>query len=788
MFKWILNILGIRTSLLLAAAALLVIFSVPACWEIFLVYQPTYQRAQHLNTANQLSDTSIELVSRLARERGLGNKVLAGSEKDRSAWQTLRAANRQQATNLLQQIENQLLPYNRHMQGFWQKTQQAHQAWLQADTQGLAQYHAASTAFIEAIMHTQAAAFAPFSSLEYVSQHNLLLKQTLWKITEFLGRERALIARTITQDAALDEATRLKIHHLQASIYEELDSLHHYYLPLLKADPEIKNYQEINRQYQQALDFLTQQVKPLRDTFLFESYAGNYSVDASHWFATATQGIEHLLNLSRAISTDAAHHSQDLLFENVQGLVTVSSLALLALIIMVGNFWILNNVSQRLSLTRQIMNRTQQEKNLGMRIPVQGRDELDQAAHAFNQVMATFETMIAQLHRTTVRVVFEVEGVATSAEGSLIANQRQKEEVIQVAAALEQLSGAIHQVSLHTQDASEAASQASYSAAHEQQELHNILQHIQALQVQVHAANEEIHSLQTDAQNIEGILAEISAIAEQTNLLALNAAIEAARAGELGRGFAVVADEVRTLSQRTAHSTQVIREHMLKLQEKIDTSYQKIQHTQQSTDASGQAIQASAQRLQSVLTAAQSVGEMNEQIAAAIEQQSSAAQQMHTNMLHIRDHAHTTTQRASSNLKASQQITHLMEHLIQEVEAFQLDATGLDLSKAKAAHLRWRSRLRDFLDGRGSLTHAEAVSHKDCVLGTWYYSEGLQEYGHIEAMRTLEQPHVRLHALIREVIDLKEAGDLEAAEDLYFQVEDLSKQIVDLLEQIETQA
>jgi methyl-accepting chemotaxis protein len=103
----------------------------------------------------------------------------------------------------------------------------------------------------------------------------------------------------------------------------------------------------------------------------------------------------------------------------------------------------------------------------------------------------------------------------------------------------------------------------------------------------------------------------------------------------------------------------------------------------------------------------------------------------------------------------------------------------------KIKHRAWKTRLKDFLEGKGGLTEAQAVSHKDCDLGKWMYAEGMAQLGAIPEMKTLEKVHINLHDTVKRIVLLKNQGKTADAEAEYTKIEPISDEIVDLLTVVE---
>jgi uncharacterized protein YoxC len=168
--------------------------------------------------------------------------------------------------------------------------------------------------------------------------------------------------------------------------------------------------------------------------------------------------------------------------------------------------------------------------------------------------------------------------------------QRARSNVETVAAAAEELSYAISEISGRVHESSHIASQA--------------VEHAKK-------SNAIMNGLNKASDKIGDVVKLITDIAGQTNLLALNATIEAARAGEAGRGFAVVASEVKSLADQTAKATEEISDQ--------------INTIQQSTGSAVKAIQEISKTIERI-------SEISTAIAAAVEEQSAATNEISRNI------------------------------------------------------------------------------------------------------------------------------------------------------------
>ena len=494
-----------------------------------------------------------------------------------------------------------------------------------------------------------------------------------------------------------------------------------------------------------------------------------------------SQSVEVLTNMHQAVGMMAKEANEAVALQQTIAFVMTSLILLLVVLGRVFGMTVLMNEIEGLRRHLGVVSKGDFSQPL---VCLDDNNEIGQAYNAYNNMLQQVGQMIKQVCQVADQVSEATANATATLDRTDQGVIQQQQEITQVATAINQITATVQEVSRNTSQAAEAANQADQEARTGQTIVNQTRDGMASMAKQVEEAAATISILEQDSQQVGQVLEVITSIAEQTNLLALNAAIEAARAGDQGRGFAVVADEVRTLAQRTQESTGQIRQIIERLQSQAAESVSAIGKSREIASQSVEETAEAGVALEKIVGMVATIRDMSTQIATALEQQSQVTAEVDRSILNIADVADSTRQAARQTVDSNAHISQEIQQLNSVMAQFHTKS-GVDLSVAKAAHLAWKGRLRSYLDGEGSLSEQEAVSHQECVFGKWYYSDGVKSYGHLPVLKQIEAPHVELHQTIKKIIQAKEAGRDSEATALFGRIEPLSGQIVGLIERLE---
>ncbi len=312
------------------------------------------------------------------------------------------------------------------------------------------------------------------------------------------------------------------------------------------------------------------------------------------------------------------------------------------------------------------------EGDLTKRLAITSQDELGELAKWFNLFLDKMHNVISQVAATAEHVASASEEISASATQMATGGETQKDQVHQVATAMQEMSATVHEVSENCNKASESAHKASQTAREGGVIVDDTLTLMRSIADSVRETSKSVQQLGSRSDQIGKIVGVIDDIADQTNLLALNAAIEAARAGEQGRGFAVVADEVRKLAERTTKATKEIAEMIQSVQTETRGAVEKMQAGTQQVEKGVEVTAKAGSSLKQIIGQAEHVGEMVTHIATAANEQSSATEQVNNNMDQINKLVAESAEGAQQSAKACEQLSGMAFELQNLVSRFKL--------------------------------------------------------------------------------------------------------------------
>jgi methyl-accepting chemotaxis protein len=302
-------------------------------------------------------------------------------------------------------------------------------------------------------------------------------------------------------------------------------------------------------------------------------------------------------------------------------------------------------------------------KDLTAQVEAFGRDEVGRLSTAINTSVGSMRDVMRTLAQGAETLSAASEELSQHSAGTHTNTQAQSSKTNQIAAAAQEMTATIGEISQNAEHAAAASRSSAEMATQGGVVMDSAAATMERIATATHTVSGKMDSLAHRSNEIGKVVSVIQEISEQTNLLALNAAIEAARAGEHGRGFAVVAGEVRRLAERTKGATEEIAGTIRSIQEETGQTLEVMSHSRDAVE-SGMSETANARTsLEMIIQSSKEVEHQIHMIATAATEQTAASREISESASEISTLATESSQAAEDAAAASESLSKLANDL-----------------------------------------------------------------------------------------------------------------------------
>ncbi len=527
------------------------------------------------------------------------------------------------------------------------------------------------TSYIDANSDIRGAAFTNGSGLSADLdglRYNIELKNAVWLVSEYAGRERAHLARLISTGKTFDNGDLEALNTYRAIVEINLK-------PVLRLKEDVNTSGEVLEAISDMETIFLDRFEETRRSVLKAGPTGDYPISGDEWIRSSSEAIDSILAVSAAVGRMVGSKIAPEVAASRRSAATAA--VVMAAVAFMGScavFVINTKVIEPMRSLKDRMAEVERTGDLTIKVRSSSTDESGQMAQSFNGMIESFHGVVSRICQSVGFLSSAAEELSAASLQIERGTGLQSSKAAQVSTSSNEMSSTVNEISRNISSAAKASREARAAAEDGGAIVETTIEAMESISRAAGESSAIVTALESSSKDIGSIITVIEDIADQTNLLALNAAIESARAGAHGRGFAVVADEVKKLAEKTIGATRRIDSVITGMQEGIEKATASMDR-EISAVREGAALAArTGDTIRKIVEKSSGATAMIESITVALEQQSAAAEQISSDIENVSLVASETLQSAGQIAAASNEIAELAAVLQTNVQAFKVSS------------------------------------------------------------------------------------------------------------------